>query len=56
MIMMPLLYINVFLLVLIPSTINEFSDPAAAADIDAFEGHLQQVYLYYKAKRRRGQG
>ncbi|CAB1101667.1 unnamed protein product [Ectocarpus sp. CCAP 1310/34] len=28
---------------------------AASADISAFELHLQQLYLYYKARRRRGQ-
>eukprot|EP00903_Cladosiphon_okamuranus_P010226 g9685.t1 len=28
---------------------------AAAADVNAFELHLRQIYLYYKARRRRGQ-
>lgn len=27
----------------------------AGADVAAFESHLQQLYLYYKARRRRGQ-
>eukprot|EP00752_Nemacystus_decipiens_P002267 g2148.t1 len=28
---------------------------AASADVNAFELHLRQLYLYYKARRRRGQ-
>lgn len=30
--------------------------PPASADVSAFELHLQQLYLYYKTRRRRGQG
>lgn len=29
---------------------------STTADVGAFELHLQQLYLYYKARRRRGQG